>query len=755
MKKLITGILATLAVCSCFAGCDLLGGKKKNSTSSSPDPEPTPAEANVEGAADYLEAMYNDHEAEGRADYERITSLLWPAIDGHTYKVEWSVNVDADFVEIEAIDGEDKVLVNVDEQSEVDKDYVLTAKVSYEDKSATTSFNYKLVKGPDEVPSVLVSAPTVDQNYKLYMYQPTKKSDEFFIGKLTSNGFYLDTWYTADDAADVKVTASSKSGHYNLSFVDEANKTQYIGIKNTYNNGSWHDNVFLSETLTDDSGDVYSFDFAYNAEYNVLTATLVGVKEGEVEDVATSTTETFYLGTNKSYYTFGAMNLDTIEAADSAIGRLVLMLTKADFDEAERIAEEKTSTVETIKKSFTGATTYKLPKRGQLFSNVKIAWAVKEGNATVNGNVLTLAAPTTDTSVTLTATITCGTAEAVVQDVVVNHYRDLSAEQILTEAYALEADKWMSSAQTLTGTITQITSAYSSQHGNVSFEMVVDGFADMPIIAFYAVGNDASTVKVGDVVTVNGFITNYKGTTVEFSKYQEQSPAIKTATTPDSVSDTAKAGIERASLKVGSVVGPTEVTLPVVGATYDNVAISWASDNAIAVVNGNKLTVSHPEVDTDVKLTATLTIGSVTATKVITMKVLANPGFVSSSLGLANAAVFTSYTSGNVTFTATKGEGSTDPAYYTSGTALRLYGKNTFTISVASGYKITSITIKASSNQISGSNCTITNGTATGLGTSEVVITPTDSTAAVVLTNSKSSGNFRIAEISVVCAAVA
>ncbi len=116
-----------------------------------------------------------------------------------------------------------------------------------------------------------------------------------------------------------------------------------------------------------------------------------------------------------------------------------------------------------------------------------------------------------------------------------------------------------------------------------------------------------------------------------------------------------------------------------------------------------------------------------------------NVTLTASELGLENAAEFTSKEIAPITFSASQNGGSSKPAYYSSGTAIRIYGKNSFSITPASGYKIISIVITASSNQISNSNCEITNGTL-----SDGTIIPVDGTQAVVLTNPKTSGNFRI-----------
>ena len=106
-----------------------------------------------------------------------------------------------------------------------------------------------------------------------------------------------------------------------------------------------------------------------------------------------------------------------------------------------------------------------------------------------------------------------------------------------------------------------------------------------------------------------------------------------------------------------------------------------------------------------------------------------------------------SHSSGDVTVSLKKNSGSSNPAYYTSGSALRVYGKNSVTISVDDGYKMTKIVITTtSSNAITSSNVDLDNATMSVSGTT-VTVTPIDGTKNVVLTNPASSGNVRIAKI--------
>ena len=86
---------------------------------------------------------------------------------------------------------------------------------------------------------------------------------------------------------------------------------------------------------------------------------------------------------------------------------------------------------------------------------------------------------------------------------------------ILTAAYALAAGEKLPYESTLTGTITKIDTAYSTQYQNITVTISVAGAENMPIMCYRLKGTGAEGLAVGDVITVTGNIKNYNGT-IEF-----------------------------------------------------------------------------------------------------------------------------------------------------------------------------------------------------------------------------------------------
>ena len=89
------------------------------------------------------------------------------------------------------------------------------------------------------------------------------------------------------------------------------------------------------------------------------------------------------------------------------------------------------------------------------------------------------------------------------------------AKDIVDAAYALEPGKTLDYEATLTGKITTIKTAYSTEFENVTVIIEVKGREDKPIECFRMKGDGAADLLVGDTITVSGMLKNYNGT-IEF-----------------------------------------------------------------------------------------------------------------------------------------------------------------------------------------------------------------------------------------------
>ena len=89
-------------------------------------------------------------------------------------------------------------------------------------------------------------------------------------------------------------------------------------------------------------------------------------------------------------------------------------------------------------------------------------------------------------------------------------------KEIVAAAYALAAGDTLKYEATLTGTITEIKTPYDEGYQNISVIYTIEGCEDKPILCYRLKGEGAANLKVGDVITVRGYITNYNGT-IEFT----------------------------------------------------------------------------------------------------------------------------------------------------------------------------------------------------------------------------------------------
>ena len=94
---------------------------------------------------------------------------------------------------------------------------------------------------------------------------------------------------------------------------------------------------------------------------------------------------------------------------------------------------------------------------------------------------------------------------------------DASYEEIVEAAYGLEDGLAMQEPVRLYGVITSIDTEYSEKYDNITVTIQIGELADKKIQCFRLSGEGVKDLKVGDDITVEGILKNYKGT-IEFDK---------------------------------------------------------------------------------------------------------------------------------------------------------------------------------------------------------------------------------------------
>ena len=88
----------------------------------------------------------------------------------------------------------------------------------------------------------------------------------------------------------------------------------------------------------------------------------------------------------------------------------------------------------------------------------------------------------------------------------------LTYAEIVAMAYALEDQQSTEDAYRLFGTVTSIDTEWSEDYQNITVTIVVAGCEEQPIQCYRLSGEGAKDLKVGDAITVEGILKNYKGT---------------------------------------------------------------------------------------------------------------------------------------------------------------------------------------------------------------------------------------------------
>lgn len=105
-----------------------------------------------------------------------------------------------------------------------------------------------------------------------------------------------------------------------------------------------------------------------------------------------------------------------------------------------------------------------------------------------------------------------GTIEFDAGCVLVGKGEFVDQKALVKAAFALGAGDNLGYPSVMTGVITEITSAWSDQYGNITVNMQVE---DQIIMCYRLKGEGAKDLAVGDTITVAGVIKNYNGT-IEF-----------------------------------------------------------------------------------------------------------------------------------------------------------------------------------------------------------------------------------------------
>ena len=565
MKRLIAIALLLAMMLTLFAGCN----------SSAPQETEAPATeavdtAALEAAAEYLKTIYKEVEESTPIDFQRVAAVR---VGLESFDITWSTNVAEDLVKI--VEGNGMVTIDVNEENPEDVPYVLTATISdaagntkelswnhflpaaiIGDFSEILDMAYALEDGESMPNSCTLTGiiSTIDtawsddyQNITVTIVMEGCEDKPIMCYRLKGEG-------AKDLAVGDQITVTGTIKNYKGTIEFDAGCTLDEVVKGVGETAEAPEDVAqimdeayalaqgkalpYTPTLT---GEIISVDTAWSDKYQNITVTIVvegdgrtvqcyrlkgdGAKELWKGDIITVT------GTLKNYY--GKIEFDA--------GCQLLDVIPGDryYGKFPPQPEDPTQVVDEA---------YALVDGGNLPYNVRISgyvtaivspWSDTYHNITVNivipgrvdkpiqcyrmhgsengantievGDYITVFGSIKNYKGTIEFFPGALCEKVVKGDGTLPWVPDLTPEEIVDAAYALEEGKSMANAYTLTGKVTKINTAYSEQYKNVTVTIVVEGREDKPIECYRMKGTDAANVEVGDTITVTGVLKNYYG----------------------------------------------------------------------------------------------------------------------------------------------------------------------------------------------------------------------------------------------------
>ncbi|MBO5479854.1 MAG: hypothetical protein J6A63_01510, partial [Clostridia bacterium] len=422
---------------------------------------------------------------------------------------------------------------------------------------------------------------------------------------------------------------------------------------------------------------------------------------------------TAYLGTYGTYSTFSSSLVSYLGGSTNYAAQLATLINKETADAQVKADKElKDLDLSGIAKAYTESTTVTLPTQAQYFDGVTISWAVKSGAsvASISGSTLTLTPGSSAVDVTLTVTVSVG-GKTATKDVTFKVesmvYLTVNTTPVVNTAYTLyvvhaDLNKTLYATGEMSGNYLATTEAigeaaafYVTDAGEGKFYLNFNNEKYLNVTTYTNKSNkQAPSIALGDTAITkwnwnseyNTFVSDEVAEITSTSTKTVYIGAYGTYTTM-SFSSTSYLGEEGnfntrllKAVKTSEITeadkiaqevamfAPTfetdftedgEITVPVAGTTFTDVAITWTSNNtAVAAVNGNKVTITRGNEAAEVTLTATFSCGTATVqTYTVTLNVAAK---VIPELTITEAV--------------TKGLDDTDEAkYYVCGTVVEVY----------------------------------------------------------------------------------
>ncbi len=536
MKKFLAILLMLTLLCTSFVACNGNEGEVTEAQGSA-----------LEDAIDYIKAMYKKEAEVTAADFTRVSVV---AIDGVQYKVVWTANVTAGTDPVAIVENADGITVTVDvpDKATAEVTYDLTATITDEaGNSVSATFTHKVP--PYAVMSYAEYAAAADDTSLVVsgvisgIFSKTNGSsgNGMYIQDVKGEGGYYVYGFAdgKDPEADLGlkvgmtvivtgvkdtynglyeiVNASVEISNSELTAVDPIDYTEIYKSAESLATESLAGKQSMLVTLKgveitgqEEGSGYYKFKLADKEAYIRISSSNNCITKDEITAFKAAHTENFgntadITGIIQLYNG----NFYLIPADANALANF----KKVEKSDAEKVATEADNL--TFQSSIANNGEYALAQVGTNYSDVKITWKSDNAAAVVTGDKLVVTLPKADEAVKLTATLTCGKETATKTIEVMLYAGAKSYADIVDMAYGLADGTALDGTYRLYGVITTIDTAWSDQYNNITVTIQIGDKADKLIMCYRLKGDGAKDLKVGDAITVEGKLKNYKGT-IEF-----------------------------------------------------------------------------------------------------------------------------------------------------------------------------------------------------------------------------------------------
>jgi len=477
MKRVLVWALVLILCLGMFAGC----GKEEASTPATTAETAVATQAPTEPAAtepvddskaihdalEFLKTFYRNVDKVTPSDFKRISNI---PVKGVKYPITWTVNVDESLVKVVPAD-ESQVLIDVNENSEEEVTYELTATISNA-KGESVSYTWEHV-----LPKV-ASLEDMQEIVKAAYALEKGQSMEYAVtlrGEITSIKTPYDPSYK------------------NITVVIVVEGCEDMPIEAYRLKGDGCEDLRIGDIITV-TGKLKNYNGTIEFDAG---CTLDSVIKGEAveapEDPKQIVDEAYALGANQSlkYEATLTGTIITVSTPYDANYKNVTVIMEIEGRESKPIQ------------------CYRL--KGEGADKIGINDII-----TVKGYITNYVGSKGYSTIQFTAG-----CQLISWEDRETPEQPSDPKQVVDEAYALGANKSLKYEATLTGRVTKVKTAYDPNYGNVSVEFVVEGRENKPILAYRMKGNGVDKLGIGDIITVKGFITNYVGdagySTIEYT----------------------------------------------------------------------------------------------------------------------------------------------------------------------------------------------------------------------------------------------